>query len=82
MGTQVLGYRWLRRMRETTGQNIVRAWGHGSYRHDFVTADHQHGWFDLKAYRGVTDGPIWGWTTEILIHYCSCDDLPDEHADS
>jgi hypothetical protein len=75
MGAQVLGPRWVRRMREITGQNVVRAWAHGGYCHDFVTTDHRHGWLDLKAYRGVTDGPVWGWTIEVPFHYSSCADL-------
>jgi hypothetical protein len=39
----VLGARWLRRIARATGTDIVHGSAHGSYWHDFTTADHRHG---------------------------------------
>lgn len=49
MSAQLLGPRWLRRLSRLADAEVVRGWGHGGYGHDFVTADHRHGWYDLKT---------------------------------
>lgn len=53
MGFRPLGPRWLRRIALTTGLEIVHANGNGGYVFVFTTADHRHGWFDLKRWRAT-----------------------------
>lgn len=73
MSAQSLGPRWIRRLRRVTGLDVVRGWSHGGYDLAFATADHQHGWFDIKAYRGVTSGQAWGIEEpDQVVHYSSC----------
>jgi hypothetical protein len=68
MGCQRLGVRWVRRLARITGENVIAGWGHGGYVHGFVTADHRHGWHDLK------DG-TWGFDDpDDQMHYSSCND--------
>lgn len=70
MGCQRLGARWVRRLRRITGEDVIAGWGWGSYMHAFVTADHHHGWYDLRD-------KVWGWDEETIgstTHYDSCND--------
>ncbi len=61
MSVDILSTRSTRRIANSTGLEIVRAWGHGDYQMRFVTPDHRHGWWDKKTGQ-------WGWT-EDPIHY-------------
>ena len=74
MSAQILSPRSTRRISESTGQEVVRAWSHGGYTMAFVTADHRHGWWDKKTGE-------WGWDDDP-VHYSSCAELfapePDE----
>jgi hypothetical protein len=49
VGRQALGAKWLRRIARATGLEIVHASGNGGYVHEFTTADHEHGRFDIKT---------------------------------
>lgn len=69
MSAQILSARSTRRIADATGLDIVRAWGHGTYVHAFVTADHRHGCFDLKSGAWEFDEP------QDVRHYTSCVDL-------
>lgn len=51
MGLLPLGGRWRRRIERVTGLSVVHASGAGGYEFEFTTSDHEHCWFDLKAYR-------------------------------
>ena len=31
-----------------TGLDVLGGWANGGYEYNFVTTDHQHGWYDLK----------------------------------
>ncbi len=68
MGTSILNPRSTRRIAGATGLDVVRAWGNGSYTHTFVTAGHQHGWFDVKTQQ-------WGWEERPVNHKSSCREL-------
>ena len=71
MSAQVLNDRSTRRIARSTGLNIARAWSNGGYTMGFVTADHQHGWWDKKTGE-------WEWDSEPM-HYSSCRELfPEE----
>lgn len=54
MSAQRLGEQKLRRLRRTTGLDVVRAWAFGGYGYAWVVADpdhpdrHRHGWYDVK----------------------------------
>ena len=65
MGAQRLSERKTRRIARATGLPVIRAWSHGGYVFDFVTAGHLHGWYDLK-----TGG--WGIETTVSSHYDTC----------
>jgi hypothetical protein len=69
MGSQRLGERKVRKIATATGLPVLRAWAHGGYVYDFVTAGHLHGWYSLK------DGE-WGIQTGDnvgdVMHYTSC----------
>lgn len=49
MGLQALGPKWLRRIGRATGVEIVHGSSHGGYVHNFTTADHRHGTYDMKT---------------------------------
>lgn len=49
MSVQRLGPRWRRRLSRITGETVVIGWANGGYVHGFATAEHRHGWFDLKS---------------------------------
>lgn len=64
MGAQRLNARNTRKIATATGLPVIRAWGHGGYVHDFATAGHLHGWYDLKTGEwGITAAPM---------HYSTC----------
>jgi len=66
MSAQRLNARNMRKIASATGLPVIRAWGHGGYVHDFVTAGHLHGWYNLKTGR-------WGITTgDRVWHYSTC----------
>ena len=65
MSAQRLSARKTRRIAEATGLPVIRAWSHGGYVHDFVTAGHLHGWYSLKTGN-------WGVETEVKWHYNTC----------
>lgn len=65
MGAQRLSERKTRRIATATGLPVIRAWGHGGYVHDFVTAGHLHGWYSLKTGE-------WGIEPEVRTHYNTC----------
>ena len=64
MSAQRLNGKNVRKITAATGLPVIRAWGHGGYVHDFVTAGHLHGWYHLK------DG-TWGIQVTPL-HYSTC----------
>jgi hypothetical protein len=64
MGAQRLNAKNTRKIAGATGLPVVRAWGHGGYTHDFVTAGHLHGWYSLKTGK-------WGIDVKPL-HYDTC----------
>jgi len=66
MSAQVLSPRTVRRVERRTGLNIVRAWAHGGYTYEFVTAAHVHGVYDLRT------GTYEYIPTRNVIHYTSC----------
>ncbi|MEC3994024.1 hypothetical protein VSR01_10885 [Actinacidiphila sp. DG2A-62] len=68
MSAQRLGPKALRRIARATDLDIVRGWAWGGYTLYFVTADHQHGWFDKKTGE-------WGWDESPQPHYSSCAEL-------
>lgn len=68
MSAQRLSDRSLRRIANATGLDLVRGWGHGGYVHAFVTADHEHGWYDTKSRE-------YGFDKEPVMHYSSCREL-------
>lgn len=49
MGSQPLSSRSCRRIARGTGQDVVRAWGHGGYVHTFEAAGGRRGSWDLKT---------------------------------
>jgi hypothetical protein len=60
-----------KRIASITGLDVIRAWSRGSYKHEFVTADHRHGWFDLKTSEfGLHDED-----SLTVSHFTSCEDL-------
>jgi hypothetical protein len=65
MSAQRLNARNIRKITATTGLPVIRAWGHGGYTHDFVTAGHLHGWYNLKS-------GDWGIQTYRVAHYDTC----------
>jgi len=65
MGAQRLSEKKTRRIATATGLPVIRAWGHGGYVHDFVTAGHLHGWYSLKTGE-------WGIETGRICHYDTC----------
>jgi hypothetical protein len=65
MGSSRIGARKTRKMAAATGLDIIRAWSHGGYVHSFVTADHQHGYYDLKTGE---------WEFVCGGHFSSCRD--------
>lgn len=65
MGAQRLSDKKTRKIARVTGLPVIRAWSHGGYTHDFVTAGHLHGWYDLK------DG-TWGIAAQVRTHYNTC----------
>jgi hypothetical protein len=72
VSAQVLSPRSTRRIARSTGLDIIRAWAHGGYTMDFVTADHRHGLWDKKT-------GDWEWETGRVFHYSSCRELfPEE----
>ncbi len=68
-----LGPKWIRRIHRITGLPIAWASGNGSYVFQFTTADHRHGWFNLKAYRSGA-APIWQ-LYDGCPHFSSCRDI-------
>lgn len=70
MGAQRLGPKKIRRLAEVTGLEVVRAWAHGGYEYNFVTADHTHYWFDLKTGEWEQLPP-----DHPMPHYQSCREL-------
>jgi hypothetical protein len=64
MGAQRLNDRSTRRIARATGLPVIRAWAHGGYVHDFVTAGHLHGWYRIKTGE-------WGIARRAL-HYDTC----------
>lgn len=64
MGAQILSPRSTHRIARSTGLKVVRAWGHGGYVMGFVTAAHEHGWWDKKTGE-------WGFEDDV-VHYTSC----------
>lgn len=74
MGLAALGPRWRRRIAMATGLEIAWASGGGAYEFNFTTTDHRHGVFNLKAYRGYTDGPVW-WLVDKCPNFSSCHEL-------
>jgi hypothetical protein len=76
VGRAALGEAWRRRIGRVTGLEIAWASGNGGYMFAFTTVDHVHGWFDLKAYRGVGSGDVWGlYEIGYCPGYSSCRDL-------
>jgi hypothetical protein len=66
MSAQVLSSRSTRRIARATGLEIARAWGHGGYVMNFVTVDHEHGWWNKKTGE-------WGLDDKTsVVHYTSC----------
>lgn len=65
MSAQRLNGRNTRKIAAITGLPVIRAWGHGGYVHDFVTAGHLHGWYSLKTGE-------WGIETGLVMHYDTC----------
>lgn len=65
VSAQRLSARKTRRIARVTGLPVIRAWSHGGYVHDFVTAGHLHGWHDLKTGE-------WGIYAEVTTHYNTC----------
>lgn len=66
MGAQRLNARNTRKIATATGLPVVRAWGHGGYIHDFVTAGHLHGLYYLKT---------GDWRIAVRpVHYDTCPD--------
>lgn len=77
MSFAALGARWRRRIARVTGLEIVWASGNGGYTMCFTTADHEHGLFDLKAWRAGDPRP---WTIvdssgSDFTHFSSCEKL-------
>jgi hypothetical protein len=65
MGAQRLSERKTRKVAAVTGLPVIRAWAHGGYVYDFVTAGHLHGWYDLKTGE-------WGIEATVRTHYNTC----------
>lgn len=65
MSAQRLNTRNTRKIATATGLPVIRAWAHGGYVHDFVTAGHLHGWYSLKTGE-------WGIEIEVSMHYNTC----------
>ena len=80
MGLNPLGPKWRRRLRTITGLPVV----HGSsagYSVVFTTADHRHGWFDMRPWKYSQDRlvrPLWGLYSDAETqHFTSCRRLFD-----
>jgi hypothetical protein len=72
MSAQRLSDKSIRRIERSTGLPVVRAWAHGGYVFNFVTADHRHGAWDKKTGRWeFHDNPM---------HYTSCAEMFPEVA--
>lgn len=65
MSAQRLNARKIRKIATATGLPVIRAWAHGGYEYDFVTAGHLHGWYSLKTRE-------WGISAEVRTHYNTC----------
>ena len=65
MSAQRLSERKTRKVARITGLPVIRAWAHGGYAYDFVTAGHLHGWYDLKTGE-------WRIQTGGGLHYDTC----------
>ena len=65
MGAQRLSERKTRKIARATGLPVIRAWAHGGYVYDFVTAGHLHGWYSLKSGE-------WGILAGWVLHYDTC----------
>lgn len=75
MGAQQLNARSVRRIARSTGLDVIRGWSHGGYVMCFVTAGHQHGWWNKK-------NEEWGFDCHP-VHYTSCRQLfPGEEQES
>ena len=68
MGAQVVGPKKTRQLAERTGLDVKRAWAHGGYYYNFVTADHKHYTYDLKTGE-------WEPETGRIFHYTSCQEF-------
>lgn len=67
MSAQRLSAKSRRRIERSTGLDIVRAWAHGGYVFNFVTADHRHGAWDKRTGE-------WQFNDDAM-HYTSCAEL-------
>ncbi len=70
MSAQLLGEKARRRVERQVGEPVVRAWSHGSYTFDFVTAQHRHG-----VVNKVSGQVQWLPPLRVGAHYTSCRDL-------
>lgn len=71
MSRDGLGEKWLRRLHRITGLDIYHASASG-YDVQFTTADHRHGWLDMKALRYDPDGgAVWGMS-DGCPNFTSC----------
>ncbi|ASR85769.1 hypothetical protein SEA_EDUGATOR_72 [Mycobacterium phage Edugator] len=68
VSAQRLSAKSVRRIERSTGLQIVRAWAHGGYTFEFVTADHEHGTWNKKT-------GAWSFHTGRVVHYTSCSEL-------
>lgn len=66
MSAQRLSAKKTRKIADATGLPVIRAWGHGGYVHDFVTAGHLHGCYSLKT------GEWRIYTGPRVLHYDTC----------
>lgn len=71
MGTQPLGLKLTRRIAREVGEPIKRAVGHGGYEFEFVTFEHEHGWWNKKSGLWVLEGPE-GNDGRGPMHWMSC----------
>jgi hypothetical protein len=65
VSAQRLNAKKTRDLARITGLPILRAWAHGGYTFDFVTAGHLHGWYDTKSKE-------WGIYESQDEHYNTC----------
>ena len=49
MSIQRLSPKKIGRLAQITGLDVVYGYANGGYAHFFVTADHRHGWYDLRT---------------------------------